>query len=309
MMSEMITNNKLTVKSVVIYFSSALLGCLLLSVTIMQYDKSSYRKQIRAQLKHLAQHQQLLLQPLSKNLLDAIRKHDFNSVATNLRAYEELLFGLSKQGLSLPLSLHYVSLTVPQQIIGSSGKVSNHFLSPDEAYYLQVAEHPNILSFSKSYVTLAMPDYLLCNWGVGIIDHNNVYYGQLDAKASVDAVYNYIRRNLPLSSKVFSFNLLGDSVLQPKIMVNSINYYMDTLRYTIIFMIVITLFAISTFYMRMAYRIYATRERAFKATTEQLKQLALQYEAMKLFMAVQHKYGILAASEGKTFYNGIAISQ
>lgn len=288
--------NKKTNKKLGIIVVVAMFGFLLINVALLELSKRNYSHNVRHKLQNLAQQQRYLLQRLSKNLLDPISRRDFEIISVNLRVYEDLSFVLSKQELAVPLSLHYVSLTAPQQIMSSNGIVDNHILAPDDAYYLKVAEEPNSLIFSKPYVKPEMPGYLLSNWGWGIT-HNNIYHGQLDAKVAIDAVHNYVVKNLPFESKIFDFKLSNSNILQPKIIVRHLEYIVALLSYTIIEMIILLAIIFIKIAILHVRKVFVLNKSDLIVATNRLEFLANQNTLIKMANELQYRYGAMLNME------------
>lgn len=284
--------NERTSKKLSIIIAIAMFSCLLINVVLLQLSKNRYGHNVKSELQNLVQQQQFLLQRLSKNLQAPISSQDLESISINLRAYEDLLFALSKQKLAVPLSLHYVSLTAPQQIISSNGSVDHHILAPDDAYYLRVAEEPDSLAFSKEYVKPEMPEYSLFNWGLGIV-HNNAYHGQLDVQVAIESVHDYVQKSLTDRSKIFSFKLSINNMLHPEVIVNHLEYSLTLLRYTIFEMLIlgsIILIKVAVLRFRRSFR---ANKSELMLSIKQLEFLTTQSTLIKSADELQYRYGMM----------------
>lgn len=237
--------------------------------------------------------QRRLLEQLSQNIIGPIKDQDTFTVAINLRAYEDMLFALSRLNLSLPARIYFVSLSVPQNIIGSNGKVSNKILAPDEKYYINIIDNPTQLTISNAYEELSMPNLFFCNLGLGVIDHGDKFYGQLDMQISINALQHHIATHATKKSWLFNFTLNKDNITLPEITLKNRHLYLIFIL--VLSAAILAIIAISKlmvlYYLQYKHQKYALIDLHIKYDL-----LMSELKLIKSLRQVQHKYGVLSAS-------------
>lgn len=259
--------------------------------------RHKYKTQIIKNTRLFLAQQQGVLRQLSKNILEPIKHQDIAIISVNIRAYEDVLFSISKSGLALPARINFVSLSGPQQIIGSNGKLNDKSLATDQKYYMDVMNNPNAITISNAYEELSMPGFLLCNLGIGVLGHDNKFHGQLDMQVSLSALYDYIATNTLHHSVLFKFKLNTNNVLQPDITLNHTIYLYGLLGVWII-VILGTLFIISITKFIFSFKHnYKQQTHELAAARTKLDKLRIDTDIVNAARQVQYKYGVLAANE------------
>lgn len=250
-----------------------------------------YRIKLQASIETFMQKQQNLLQRLGKQLIQPIKQNSENNIALRLRIFEDLIFTMAKQGLTVPVNVHYVSLTAPAKIIASNGITDTRVLSPDDNYYMRAVADPNKLVISAAYIKTEMPDYSMCNWGLGIVDDK--YLGHLDVKVALPLIAEYITAKLDMRSNLFSFKLNTPNIYMPKVMLNK------NILFAHAILVALIAFIVSALAYYIVYKVYLLRI-AIKLQNKMLRDknalnadLDAQVLAYKAYTAVQNEYGLL----------------
>ncbi len=268
----------------------------------MQFAKAKqhYADQLQEQINQFIVQQNSLLQRLAKQMSFAVQQQDLPNIKLHLRSYEDLIFTLAKQNLTVPVNVHFVSLNAPQQIIGSNGKVDSNYLAPDEDYYSRSISEPNRLIFSGAYIKTEMPDHLLCNWGVGIIGQN--YLGHLDVKAALVAIENYIQARVA-PNELFSFQLSVPDLSKSSVKVNSVVFIAGLVKFVILCITGAILLYSAVFYLIKLYAYIKQQQQDISIMDKHISEQFLELSALKLATKIQEKYGILAANEDHSYSN------
>ncbi len=209
----------------------AILTCMFSFSSHVAKIRQHFQQQVIVSIQRVLDQQQILLQRLGHNLLLPIQNKDQLVISAYLSAYEDQLYVAAQQGLAIPASLSLVSLSAPLNIISSIGLAEASTLAPDEEYYLRVVRQPKDLSISQQYIRLEMPDCKLINFGLGVLDHQQQFIAHLDAKIAVAALQKFVQNSLPGSS-LYSFDLSGPDMLQPKIVLHKKVYWLEYFKYT-----------------------------------------------------------------------------
>lgn len=279
-------HNKILIKII----AAMAIGCLSVNISLFVLLKNQYQNLINMQLLQISQQQHYLLQRLGKNLLQ--NTADVESIRLNIRAYEDVLFALSKQNLAIPMSVYFVSFTAPQQVIGSNGSLDAKTLAPEDAYYLRAMDTPGHLVFSKPYIKPEMPEFWLANLGIGLLK-NEIYYGQLDAKVALQTLHDYVLNGLPIKSRLFNFKLGESDVMQPKISVNWA-YAFVKLGWWFVWEIV-ALASLVLILLRISklFKEHLSQKLAFTTLAHNLQELKMQNSLECKAREVQHIYGTM----------------
>jgi hypothetical protein len=285
---------KIIIISIVI---GMLCGSYVLYDKYVNSTKHEFRTKIINNMQVFLSQQQAILRQLSQSILDPVKNQDVTTIVAKIRAYEDVIFTISKSGLGIPVRIHFVSLSAPQLILGSSGRLNNNSLAPDEAYYLSIMSNPNTINMSRSYEQLAMPGFLFCNLGLGVLEHGTGFYGQLDAQLSLNALHDYLAANNLQNTKLFSFKLNTNNITQPDIVVNRRIYlYGLFIVWSAVVVSILLVVGIS----RLVYLLYCKykhQHHELLIVSENLSKLITDKNIMQSSRQVQYKYGILAAND------------
>ncbi len=259
--------------------------------------KQIFQSQLNTRMQSLLLQQQSVLRQLAHNILDPIKHNDITAIVANIRAYEDVLFTFSKLNLGVPVRIHFVSLSAPQEILGANGKLSNNSLVPDQKYYFDTLNNPTAIHFSRPYEQVAMPGFLLCNWGLGVLDHGANFHGQLDVQISLSALQDYLAINDFKNFRFFSFKLNHDNISQPEIVLNK-HMYLYGLFLVWSAVILGLLFGLGI--CKIIYTRYEKRkQQQYELDILRINssKLISEVNIIKLSQSVQYKYGILAAND------------
>lgn len=274
-----------------------LCGSYILYNRYIDVAKQRFQSQITMRMQLLLAQQQTILLQLSQNILEPIKNQDTATIVTNIRAYEDVLFKFSKLEIGLPIRIRFVSLSAPQQILGSNGKLSNESLAPDENYYLDIMDNPGMINFSKPYEELAMPGLLLCNWGLGILEQGIDFRGLLDVQISVSALQDYLATNNFQKFKLFSFKLNPNNISQPDILIDARMYRYGLLGIWVAVMLGTLFIGGGLRLIYVFYHKYRHQQHNLAAMLDNLNKLTIDVNLVKSSRQVQYKYGILAAND------------
>ncbi len=254
--------------------------------------KRLYAQQIEQQIGQLLTQQDFMLKRLGKRILLSIQQHNVQEIVANLRMYEDLCFALAKQDLSVPVSIFFVSLSAHQQVLSSSGMIDESFLAPDEKYYMQAIEEPNRLHISKAYIKSELPEFSLLNWGIGVQGHDK-YYGQLDAKLSLDAIYIYLQAKIP-NTQFFSYQLTIDSGLHPVVTVQQTLFWYGLCEQIFLWLSGYVVSIAAIFYVSKARRRWLLQKHVLQNSRQEIANLHSNLQILQLANEIQQKYGTLA---------------
>lgn len=256
--------------------------------------KKVYHAQIITQIEHFLAQEKFLLQRLGKQLYKPIAQQNTDLISMYLRSYEDLLFSLAKQGLTVPVNLQWVSFTVPQQIITSEGLLDNQVLAPDDNYYLQVVAEPEQLILSQPYTKTEMPEHMLLNMGIGILDADHHYLGHLDLRVALSAIHTYIADHIAYQSKLFDFKLNPANLVQPKIILNKSNYWLGLLRYATGILLPCIIFVMIVTYGYKIYKFFQEQSQALIQAQQKIELLNAYIDMQKSAADTQYKYGVMS---------------
>lgn len=274
-----ITHNKTA--TILIIATLAIFVCSISFTLHIITVKRIYTDNLSNELAKYLDQQKFLLQRLGQKLVRPIQQGDFNTVSQTINAYEEVIFSLSKQKLSIPANIHLVSLDAVQQVIGGFGYRDQKILAPDESYYSQVVEEPNSLAVSKLYIKHEMPDYPLLNLGVGITDSANNYYGHLDLKLAVESLQEFFT-----SHELFNLKFVDNNLLKPKIYYSKTNLMLYAVKFILLRLAsIILLITIITW----LYKVYKQNLQL------KISPLQSKIDKMQKFIDLQHNYGVPSA--------------
>lgn len=288
-------------KSRLLFATGCLASLLVLCVGFIWQVKNAkytYSHRLSLLIAQYTQQQQALLQRLGNNLLIPLQQNDVAEIARNLRVYEDILYTLAKQNLTIPASVHLVSLNAPQKIIGSYGIAENSVLAPDENYYIQTLENPTLIAQSHIYSKQEMPDYFMLNLGVGVFDSNQIYRAQLDQKIAINTLQDFIKLRLGSEKfesleKIFTFRFTNAGIDNPEILLSSKLCLELFLRYATLLTLIFT----SIFYIVHAFiiRLMLNKQQKLQLDNMQLELVLVREEhrCMRIAAEVQHKYGTL----------------
>jgi hypothetical protein len=285
---------KIIIISIVI---SMLCGSYVVYDIYVNAAKHKFRSQITTRIQTLLTQHQAILRQLSQSILDPIKNQDIATIVTNIRAYEDVLFTFSKSGLGLPVRIHFVSLSAPQQILGSNGKSGAKALVPDQNYYIEIMNNPAVITLSGAYEELAMPGFLLCNWGLGVLDHDANFHGQLDVQTSVNALQDYLATNNLQNFRLFSFKLNADNISQPDILMDRRMYMLGLFCVWAVVILSMLLIGGTCKLIYGLYSTYKQQRHNLSAANDSLNKLNIETSILKSSRQVQYKYGILAAND------------
>lgn len=288
-------------KSRLLFATGCLASILVLCVGFIWQVKNAkytYSHRLSLLITQYTRQQQALLQRLGNNLLIPLQQNDITEIARNLRVYEDILYTLAKQNLTIPASVHLVSLNAPQKIIGSYGIAEKSVLAPDENYYIQTLENSTMIAQSHPYSKPEMPDYFMLNLGVGIFDSKQIYYAQLDQKIAINSLQDFIKLRLGYEKlenleKVFTFKFTNAGINNPEILLSYKLCLELFLRYSILLALIFT----SIFYIIHAFviRFMINKQQKLQLDSMQLELVLVREEhrCMRIAAEVQHKYGTL----------------
>lgn len=269
-----------------------MLGCALAAILcVIQVNKrvaserAVYAATLDKHLEEYLQQQTEILRRLAKNLIQPLKKHDSISIAAYLNAHEEILFGLAKQGLVIPLGLQLVSL--------DAGLVDSSILAPDESYYINVVEQPTLLAVSKFYSKQDMPDYLMVNLGLGVVDSSNHYHGHLDAKLAVSSLRDYIWHKPGLESTLFALEFNKDKGLHAEIILRKSAFVALLLKYMLAYLSLLTVLLLVVYLVSKHLQYITSKNAALKDVTKSLQTARQELAYTQAAIEVQHSYGIL----------------
>lgn len=256
--------------------------------------KRAYTDDVNVQIKNFIQQQNFSLQRLNNHILPALRSNDVAALSTYLAAYEDVLFGVAKQGHSPAVTVQFVNLNAPELIVSSKGIESNSTLAPDHEYYSKIIEDPYTLIFSHYYVKAEMPDYPLLDFGIGVTDSLNNYYGQIDVKVAVLALQNFITSKITQHKDLFSFELQNNNSLQPRVYIQQAACWQGCFNYVGLRFLVLV-FGVAAYYLAIRHTRQIRQQRKDLSNTAlQLQEADQQLKLMQNANSVQHKYGVLA---------------
>jgi hypothetical protein len=137
-------------------------------------QKQEYTNNLHINIRKFIHQQTISLQRLSNHMVPILRRQEYGAISTYLAAYEDVLYGMAKQGYTLAGNIKFVSLNAPQIVLGSKGKLDAAVVAPDQEYYSKIVADPFLLAMSHHYSKPEMPNYPLVNLGLGITDslHN-----------------------------------------------------------------------------------------------------------------------------------------
>lgn len=273
--------------------------CMISYIMQIMAAKKIYTAQIVNILEKLLIEQHSLLQSLGKQLLTSIINHDSDTIRSSLLIYADQVFILAKRGYTIPAHIQWVSLTIPQQIISGLGILDKQMLAPDEQYYLQAVADPTNLKLSSLYTIDEMPEHVLLNIGLGILDNEHNYWGHLDVRVSISAIENYIRNKLTIKSNEFDFKLVGSNLLHPRVLLNKSGLCLGFIQYSTYRLIILFIcYFMLTCWLRF-YRIYLNQAQSLNQSLQQIKLLTTNINIYKLAAETQYKYGMLAVSKDR----------
>jgi len=268
------------------------LGCALVVILcVIQVNKyvaaerAAYVSTLSRYLEEYMAQQTEILRRLAKNLIPPLKDPDTRRIAMYLSAHEEILFGLAKQGLVVPLSLQLVSLDVP--LIDSS------ILAPDESYYIKVVEQPKVLTVSRLYNRHDMPDYLMVNLGLGIVDGVNNYHGHLDAKLAVASLSDYLVHKPGMASSLFTFKFVKAQGLQPEIILLKTAFAWVLLKYMLACVSLLTVLLLVAYVVSMVYNQLAAKKTEVTKLARNLETAQQELAYTQAAIEVQNTYGVL----------------
>lgn len=267
--------------------------CFISYVSHVTKEKKLFATQLSRNIDQYFLQQKYSLQRLGNSLLPALREQNTNIITATLNTYEEILFGLAQQDLAIPVSISWVSLSAPQQILGSFGAVATTALSPDTEYYIRAVEEPDTLAVSHLYIKSEMPDYPLFNYGLGIKDNSNNYYGQLDVKIAAVAFKEYITAKLNNDADLFGFELHNGNVSEPEIHLNQAQCWLGCLKYIVIRVAMLITFIASFFMMRKLVQRFIDQKNTLVLQSIELKNNTHTLQIISQGQSVQRKYGEL----------------
>lgn len=248
-----------------------------------------YRKLLHHKLSEYLVQQQNLLEKLSQQIVPFILVHDIANIIYSLQLFEDQLFVLAKQGLTVPINIQFVSLNVPQQIISSNG--IDGMLAPDEEYYKHAFKASTKLFWSKVYIQIAMPKHNLINLGLGVWD-NDKYLGQLDVQLAISTLKEFLVKDASLQSPLFNFNLdkgLDTAVisLRPGV------YWYAVLKPVLIIICMLIIVYITGLIIYKVYKYANLLKKNLANTKQQVTELTNTLNIYKEILSMQYKYGCL----------------
>lgn len=211
---------------VVLIFICTTLCCVACYTVQIRDAKIAYVTQLQRRTHSLLQQQQAMLQGLGKQLQPLIQAQDWPGMRQILQLYEDQIFVLAKQGVSLAAKMQWLSLDAANKIISSKG-INHSGLLAQEPYYLKSIAKPQQLILSNIYTTLEMPEHHLINLGLGLLCKDE-YCGHLEAQVSLPAIEAYLRPN----SNLFKYKI-ATSLQNPQISINARAYWLGLTRYVI----------------------------------------------------------------------------
>lgn len=253
-----------------------------------------YRIKLQANIETFMQQQQNLLQRLGKQLIQPIKQNSAPDISLRLRIYEDLIFTMAKQALTVPVNVHYVSLTAPAKIIASNGLTDIRALAPDDNYYMRAVAEPNKLVISASYIKTEMPDYGMFNWGLGIVDDK--YLGHLDVKVAMPLIAEYIATKVGTQDNLFSFKLNTPNIYAPDVMLNKNILLVHAIRVALVAFIITALAYYILYKIYIVHMATKLQNNMLKDKVAQNAELDAQVMAYKSYTAVQNEYGLLAVN-------------
>lgn len=259
-------------------------GCMLFNSIQLAQKQKTYKNSITTEIEKFLRQQSYFLHSLREQILPYMQQEDLNMVIYLLRIYEDHMFILAKQGLSVATNIYLVSLDMPQYILGSNGQANLTMLAPHQNYYLQVVENPDTLIVSKIYTLDAMPKHKLVNVGLGMID----LHGQIDIRMAVDAIERLIVSMVPNEFFAFKFD---DELSNPILEISPKAYWNAIIMPTILqgvylFCVLIGLYIFQVY--RQRYGVLCADLHSVKAQNQNLNT---SLSAYKDIVAIQYKYG------------------
>lgn len=276
-------------------FSLSIVICSCIVIYSMQLAeaKKSFHLKLTNKIQLLLEQQQELLQRLSKQLLESIKQQNLTEISKHLRIYEDQIFILAKQGLTIPVKIQWVSFNVPQIVVTSEGVANSNTLAPDQRYYLNVFADPKQLQTSNNYIKEEMPEYRLLNLGLSILDRHNNIQGLLDISISLTSLHAYLESDLGAAAAVFSFNLLD--LANPEIVLNATTYWVGLLKFIAG---VVGTFAGLWLLISYGHKLYnytLVQNLQLENAKRQIATLTMNAVIHRNAAATQNKYGIIAA--------------
>jgi hypothetical protein len=287
--------NKKKIQIIILWIIVAIMVCTCSFILQILSEKRAYTSQLNNKIMAYMQQQNFMLQRLGSNILSAIKQKNIVSIQQSLSAYEEVFFALSKHNLAVPITVNLVSLNAVQQIVGSFGILESNVLAPDEEYYSKIVEEPSTMTWSHLYIKQEMPDYPMFNFGLGIADPLNNYYGHLDVKIAASAFYAYIQSNLGTDYALFAFKTMGNNILQPEVYIAYPMLWVVALKYMLLRLFILGL--ISGIFWG-TYTQWQRMSKLNRELQEANSQLNIQQQSLARLQAsasVQAYYGKLLA--------------